>query len=416
MPDGWKIGVVCPWTDNHNTGQGNNSTVLCMREGAVVFICSHGSCGRAGHNTAAFKQLMTLLHGESEPEPGAVEVLFGSRLGLPMPKPMPEDWRDLFHTQSDVLDCPPPSFLIQDFLARQAICAVAAPVGQRKSIIALNVCRSLCTKEPLFGFLPVVNQPSRVLYCCPEMGLISLSDRVRKMGLGDSVGESLFLRSMNLGNLDLADIPPKALEGSVLIIDTAIRFMKGDENSAKDMQSFSEVLFNLQRLQGPDGAIMVLYHSPKATKDASELTLENCMRGSGELGAAVTDAHGTRLQDPTDAYKSGSFIRHIKCRDYEGVEDFEVRCDAAGILTKTGDAGVKAVLSVKAGGFKSNRDGLDDAARVIIKANPDASLRDIVKLLKDAGITRQKTWVSDARFALKGTGCKVGSGCPSSAI
>jgi hypothetical protein len=236
------------------------------------------------------------------------------------------------------------------------------------------------------------------------------------MGLGDSVGESLFLRSMNLGNLDLADIPPKALEGSVLIIDTAIRFMKGDENSAKDMQSFSEVLFNLQRLQGPDGAIMVLYHSPKATKDASELTLENCMRGSGELGAAVTDAHGTRLQDPTDAYKSGSFIRHIKCRDYEGVEDFEVRCDAAGILTKTGDAGVKAVLSVKAGGFKSNRDGLDDAARVIIKANPDASLRDIVKLLKDAGITRQKTWVSDARFALKGTGCKVGSGCPSSAI
>jgi len=101
-----------------------------------------------------------------------------------------------------------------------------------------------------------------VLYLCPEMGLISLSDRVRKIGIGDCLGDTLFLRSMNLGGLDLLDLPDEALEGSVLIVDTAIRFMHGDENSAKDMKAFSDVLFDIQRRQGPKGAVIILYHSP----------------------------------------------------------------------------------------------------------------------------------------------------------
>jgi hypothetical protein len=320
------------------------------------------------------------------------------------PEPI-TDWRDLFHTKDEILNCPPPTFLIDQFLQRQAICAIAAPVGQRKSIIALNVARSLVTKEPLFGVLPVLNQPSRVLYLCPEMGLVSLSERVRNIGVGGYIRDTLFVRSMNRGNLELMDIPDAALEGCVLIVDTAIRFMSGDENSAKDTKGFSDILFHLQRKQGQDGAIVVLYHSPKATKDASELTLENCMRGSGELGAAITDAHGTRLQDPTNGWESESFIRHIKVRDYPGLDDFNVVCErATGILVKSGDA--KAVLSVKTGGYKANRDGMDDAAHALIKAHPDLSIRDTVQLLKASGIKREKTWVSDAKFALRGSGSR----------
>ena len=318
--------------------------------------------------------------------------------------PEPKDWRELFHTKDEVLNCPPPTFLIEQFLQRQAICAIAAPVGQRKSIIALNVARSLVTKEPLFGVLPVLNQPSRVLYLCPEMGLVSLSERVRKIGIGDRLGDTLFVRSMNLGGLDLTRIPDAALDGSVLIIDTAIRFMSGDENSAKDTKDFSDILFNLQRRQGQHGAIVVLYHSPKAAKDVSELTLENCMRGSGELGAAITDAHGTRLQDTSDGWNSESFIRHIKVRDYPGLDDFNVACDrATGVLTKTGDAGVKAVLNVRAGGNKANRDGMDEAARAIVKANAALTVRALIAKLQDAGIDRKKTWVTMARMEAAGT-------------
>jgi hypothetical protein len=239
--------------------------------------------------------------------------------------------------------------------------------------------------------------------------LISLSNRVNKIGVEHYLGESLFVRSMNLGNIQLDDIPDAALDGSVLIVDTAIRFMKGDENSAADTRGFSEILFRTQRRQGKDGAVVVLYHSPKATKGAFELTLENCMRGSGELGAAITDAHGTRLQmtDGKDEYSASSFISHIKSRDYRGLEDFEAICDEATCeMTKIGDAGVKAVLNVKKAGFKADADGKDAAAHAYIKANVELTVATLVKGLAAIGIDRKKTWVTDARLAARGCGAK----------
>jgi len=323
----------------------------------------------------------------------------------------PADWRTLFHTREEVLQCPPPTFLIDQFLAREAICAIAAPVAQRKSLIALNIARSLCTGEPLFGSLRVMNRPSRVLYLCPEMGLVSLSDRIRRIGLGSCLGETLFLRSMNMRTLELLDIPDAALDGAVLIIDTAIRFLKGDENSSEDMQVFSDTLFAIQRRQGPAGAIVALYHSPKATKDASELTLENCLRGSGELGAAITDAHGTRLQDPSAPYESLSFIRHIKCRDYKGLDGFEVSGDReTGILRTVGDPfATKATLKLGTGGTKANRDGKDEAARAIIRAHPGLTVAALIDKLEEAGIDRKKTWVTEARMEAARTGARRAS-------
>jgi hypothetical protein len=402
--NGWWLGIRCPWADEHGSGDGTeSSTVLGILDGMIAFECSHGTCKAANRGTRDCKAEMARLHTPFQQEPGQPpSVILGSGTGLPMPKDKkePVDWRTLFHTKDEVLNCPPPTFLIENFLAKQAICAIAAPVAQRKSLIALNMARSLCTGEPLFGFLPVLNRPSRVLYLCPEMGLISFAERVRRMDLSEYAGESLFIRSMNMGNLNLADIPDEALRDSVLIVDTAIRFMKGDENSSADMQAFSETLFSVQRRQGQDGAIVILYHSPKATKDASELTLENCMRGSGELGAAITDAHGTRLQEPENAYKSASFIRHIKQRDYQGLDDFEVSGDIdTGVLTKSGEG--RAVLAFRAG-FKANRDGKDEAARAVIHANPDKSLRELVDMLAELGIKRGKTWISDARLANHG--------------
>jgi hypothetical protein len=407
VPNGWLLGIKCPWAHRSGEDGAESSTVLGIQDGKITFKCTHGTCENT-HKTAEFKAEMVQRRGDYAPEPGADPVVVFGSAKTHEKFVAPADWRGLFHSKDEVLNCQPPTFLIENFLACQAICAIAAPVGQRKSIIALNVARSLCTGEPLFGFLPVVTRPSRVLYLCPEMGLISLSDRVRNIGVGECLGDTLFLRSMNLGGLDLLDLPDVALQESVLIIDTAIRFMQGDENSAKDMKLFSDVLFNIQRRQGPKGAVIILYHSPKTTRDTFELTLENCLRGSGELGAAVTDAHGTRMQNPGDRWNSKKFISHVKCRDYEGVEDFEVSCDrATAVLTKTGEAGVKAVLSAKKRGPKSNADGIDDAARAFIKARANLTVSALLSGLSDLGIERGRTWVKEARLAIRGGGSKL---------
>jgi hypothetical protein len=314
------------------------------------------------------------------------------------------DWREMFHTTEDILGCPNPSFLIQDFLQHQAIQAIAAPVGQRKSLIALNVARSLCTGQPLFGFLPVVNKPSRVLYLCPEMGTTSISQRIKNAGLSDHVNKLLFVRSMNLPRMDMLDFPVAALPGSVLILDTAIRFMQGDENSAKDMRMFSDLLFDIQRLQGPNGAIIILYHSPKTTKDVFELTLENCLRGSGELGAAVTDGWGTRMQDPDAGWDSTNFIKHIKVRDYPGPKDFEVSCDKpTGILTRIGDPDVAAVLTVKKSGPKVDPEEAE-RARAYIKENPNMTVKQLMAGGQTAGISHKRNWWTDRRIEVRGGG------------
>lgn len=85
MPNGWKIGIVCPRANLHSTGRGSDSsTVLLILDGKLSFKCSHGTCDRPtkpaeNFGTAEFKQIMKTLHSESEREPGAdVPLVLGS--------------------------------------------------------------------------------------------------------------------------------------------------------------------------------------------------------------------------------------------------------------------------------------------------------------------------------------------------
>ena len=248
-----------------------------------------------------------------------------------------------------------------------------------------------------------------MLYLCPEMGLISMSQRIRNAGLTGCLGDTLLLRSMNFGGLDLLDLNKEALKDSVLILDTAIRFVEGDENSAKDMRKFSDMLFGLQRLQGPHGAIIILYHSPKTTKDAFELTLENCLLGSGELGASLTDCWGTRMQEPEKGWDSTNFIRHIKVRDYDGPKDFEVSCDkSTGILERIGSPDVVAVLSVKKPGRKIIPEHAEKA-RAFIREHPGMTVKQLIAAGSGIGLDYERNWWTDRRLETRGGGCVVRS-------
>jgi hypothetical protein len=49
--------------------------------------------------------------------------------------------------------------------------------------------------------------------------------------------------------------------------------------------------------------------------------------------------------------------------------------------------------------MRTRGDGNEDAARDVVAANLGKSVREIVDLLKQAGIQRGKTWVSEARMS-----------------
>jgi len=314
-------------------------------------------------------------------------------------------WRDiklpspeLFHSKEEALNAPPVRFLIKDFLQREGVTAIAGPVRERKSLIALNIVHALVTGEKLFDYFEVVKRPDYAMYLCPEVSLGPFTDRVKKIGLLDYVGDRLFYRTMSAdGHLDLSDEEfQDALPRSVVILDTAIRFLTGDENSSADVRAFADTIFSL--LKNGAEAVLMLHHSPKDSGDA--MTLENAMRGSGDMGAFLACCWGTKLQDPTDPYKSPSYLENLKQRDFES-RPFEVTCGPDCRMHIVGDPATRFVGLKTRRGNKGNKDGMDNAADSIIRANMSTPVRKLQELLAEQNVCRGTNWIARRRAKLK---------------
>jgi hypothetical protein len=197
----------------------------------------------------------------------------------------------------------------------------------------------------------------------------------------------------------------ECIPGSVVFLDTAIRFLEGDENSSRDVRAFADTIFGLLK-RGAE-SVVLLHHSPKDSGD--NMTLENSMRGSGDMGAFLACCWGTKLQDPQNPYKSTSFLSNLKQRDFESA-DFEVTCGAdCRMHMVAGNGGTVASPTLKSRrAFAGNKDGMDPAAIEFLKANPALSVRDAVDKLRDLGIKRGKTWIGEQRYRLREAAGEVG--------
>lgn len=329
------------------------------------------------------------------------EVIIGS--ALKHEEKIVTDWRSRYHTKDDALNAPPISFLIDGFLQREGVTAIAGPVRERKSLIALNVAHALVTGEPLFDHFKVVKKPSRVLYLCPEVSLGPFTDRVKKIGLLDYVGETFFYRTLSAdGTVKLSELDEE-LPGSVVFLDTAIRFLEGKENDSGDVRKFADGVFDL--LRGGAESVVMLHHSPKESGEF--MTLENAMRGSGDMGAFLACCWGTRLQDPTKPYESASFLSNLKQRDFES-RDFEVTSGPDCRLHIVGDPTTREVSLASRKGNKANKDGKDDAAEAVIRAHANTPIRKLQEELAALGIKRGTTWIGNARARILGTGVTCG--------
>jgi hypothetical protein len=326
--------------------------------------------------------------------------------------PDPYQWLDqhwyqsgMFHTSAEAHNAPPVTFLIDGFLQREGVTALAAPVRERKSLIALNIVHALCTGEKLFGHFEVVRRPKRVLYLCPEVSLGPFTDRVKKIGLLDYVGWNFFYRTMSSdGHLDLADEDfQMALPGSVVFLDTAIRFLEGDENSSKDVRAFADKIFSL--LKNGAESVVLIHHSPKDMGD--HMTLESAMRGSGDMGAFLACCWGTRLQDPSHPYESASYLENLKQRDFES-KPFEVTCGEDCRMRIVADPETQPATLQTRRGNPGNKDGKDKAAEAVIRANPSMSVRELEEQLAALEINRGKTWIAKARARINAETGKSG--------
>jgi hypothetical protein len=204
-------------------------------------------------------------------------------------------------TQSTFEDEPDLPWLIENFAHIGESTWFAALPKQMKTWVMLCVVKALLSGWPLFGDerFKVPHPSKKVIYLIPEAGRASVKKRLKMLGLMEHLWDPdtnpdgcLYVRTLSAGaRLELTN---KALlefvKGADIFLDTAVRWLVGDENSVKDVKVLTENVLNL--LSVGARSVWVAHHAAKGFENASSMTLQNMFRGSGEFGAALTNAYG----------------------------------------------------------------------------------------------------------------------------
>jgi hypothetical protein len=106
----------------------------------------------------------------------------------------------LFHSHEEITNAPPITFAIERFLRADAITIIGGLAGHGKTMIMLNMVKSLLGGIALFNYWPfrVTQLSTRVLYLVPESSLGPFVHRLKLFNLLDYVRDGkLFLRTLN---------------------------------------------------------------------------------------------------------------------------------------------------------------------------------------------------------------------------
>lgn len=232
----------------------------------------------------------------------------------------PVDWRAAFKSY-DQMEQGELQFLISNLIP-EGVSFIAGLSSVGKTWFALSVAKALVAGMRFLGSFTVPT-PVPVVYLIPESGERAFRGRLARMQLTNA-GESFLCRTMHSGPV-LGLQSPELLEAvsvlkPVVFLDTAIRFSPADdENSATQNRALTSGMFGLVTA-GARGVI-ALHHRAKAAKD-KEMTLENSLRGTGDLGAVADSVYGLEcVNEQTLEIR----VQCVKARDFEPTNPFHIQ-------------------------------------------------------------------------------------------
>jgi hypothetical protein len=237
-----------------------------------------------------------------------------------------KDWRKAFHSFADFEQAPKPTFAIEGFLPNDCITGLGGLSGDGKTLIMLNVMRSLLSEKKdkmLWGHFKVNAITEPVVCITPETGIVPFKHRLNLFKLLHHVHTGrLLVYTLSKGKapeLESKAIKEAAHAGARFFLDPAIRFGEGQENSASDNQALAESLFALLRRGAR--SVFINHHSPKVFDKKNSMTLETVFRGSGDFGAMLDAAWGIRQ---LDARRNIIYIQNVKDRDFTACGPFQI--------------------------------------------------------------------------------------------
>lgn len=279
--------------------------------------------------------------------------------------------------------------LIQGFMPK-GVGFFGSLSGTGKTWVGVSVAKALTNGMPLWGMFPV-KRPSAVLYLIPEASDSSFKRRLGKMRITQD--KTLFrYRTITQGitrplsdPMTIAMVQQLGATHDVLVIaDTAVRFFRGgDENAAKE----NNLVQDSDMLRSIGANVLFLHHSPKATKDAAELTLENALRGTGDFGAMADFVYAFRRDEKMSAQGEGPEEVEVVCvkpRDFEPPLPFRLQLKRK---AKHGEPGPIVSVIDQMGdlayiGHAAVKDDHSKMLAAIFQENPLISFNDLVNLLK----------------------------------
>jgi hypothetical protein len=269
-------------------------------------------------------------------------------------------------------------WVIQDIMP-EGLNFLGALSGHGKTFFGLSLAKALTTGKPFLGKYAVPTVVP-VLYLIPESSGRAFKTRCLRFGIPDD--RNLFIcRTISEGPVLPLNSPEvlamvKKLK-PVVFVDTAVRFSTAsDENSSREQQQLWNEMMEM-RLAGARG-VMALHHSPKSSQN-EEMTLENVLRGSGDIGAQADAVWGIRRDNTLFDNGAGPGEIDVACvkpRDFTPPAPFRLAMsyvDSHGVVVSYFDT---------TGDFKVLQEATqqkDIAERFIkfIKEYPQASMKEV---------------------------------------
>lgn len=242
-------------------------------------------------------------------------------------EPVSSNWTSMFHTWDDFERSSSLSFAIGGFLQNNGATMIGGLSGHGKTLILLSVVRALlgAKGKRLWDLFPVDESAVRVIYLIPESTIEPFKYRLRLFGLYDCLAPGdgrLFVRTLSKGATPCLSDPRilAACNGAHVILDTAVRFAEGEENSASDNQrGLASDIFAL--LSAGARSVLAAHHAPKPFAKDTTMRLENVLRGSGDVGAMLTTCWGIKQ---LDAASNIIHVENVKPRDFEPCRPFQL--------------------------------------------------------------------------------------------
>lgn len=205
-------------------------------------------------------------------------------------------------------------FLIDGFLMKGGVTFFGGSPEGGKSLVAMSIAKALTTGEPLFGKLQVV-EPCPVLWLAAEGGDNGLKIRLRNFRI-TSDKNRFICRTLSQGAMLRLDDPHieelVRWMNPVVILETAVRFGEGNEDSASDTNLLAGAIFSL--ISYGARAVVAIHHATKNLKQAGT-SLQTILRGSSDFGALADVVIAVNRDERLYQYGTGpNEIDLISCK------------------------------------------------------------------------------------------------------